>query len=165
MLDLGANINESREGNERICSNLTFVIRRAHNQQPLDCLVLNELNESSSVMLNVLYSPVVKMDLAISSRGYFSFSLTLTRNGSLRCTAEGNPQPLVTLEKQLFDGNWREVSVDFHNVSNTTSTAVRSFSLQNMSNGLYRCSANNGVGPTQVSEEINIDRKFVLLDK
>lgn len=54
MLELGANINKFREENETICSNLAFVIRRAHNEQSLDCLVLNELNESSSVMLDVL---------------------------------------------------------------------------------------------------------------
>lgn len=53
-LEFDAVTKEFKEGNKTLCSNLTFVIRRDNNQQSLDCLVRNEINESSSVILSVL---------------------------------------------------------------------------------------------------------------
>lgn len=88
-----------------------------------------------------------------------------TMEGQLQCIAEGNPLPVVNLETLLSDGNWQHIFIDSYVELGTGAAAVWTFPLKNMSYGFYRCAANNGIGLTQVSQEVCIDRKFVSLVK
>ncbi|KAJ8046985.1 Hemicentin-2 [Holothuria leucospilota] len=154
--------NTFAEGKHTICSYFPIKVNRDYHQAVLECLIHNELNATTAFKFNVTYPPTVDMYYKSSFKLQNLFLVNKGDDTNITCTSKGNPEPKVSLEKEIKlrkTTEWMNQATVPVIHSGETGTFVTSFLIQNVSAesvGVFRCKAFNGVGETAVSGEISL---------
>ncbi|KAJ8035196.1 Cell adhesion molecule 3 [Holothuria leucospilota] len=135
------------------CSRVSFYSTRKLDGLVLTCLVQNELNLSTSVMLQVMYRPSVRMLMT-------SYLIVINEETDFKviCEADGNPLPVIKLQKKVR-GSWSPLKMKPTLISMTGYNSSWLFYFDNVNNsvvGQYRCSAVNRYGEAFSTEAVDI---------
>ncbi|KAJ8046960.1 Immunoglobulin superfamily member 10 [Holothuria leucospilota] len=144
------------------CSNVTLKSNRTHSGKLLECSLLGGINSSTRILLNILYSPRIKMEGILLKKRQTIFA---DKNDivNISCILEGNPRPEVHLEKKVSSNMWTKLPVKpWTTESNDDTSIIYTFMMYLLSQedtGTFRFIASNGVGPEIVSSHIHLKFK------
>lgn len=138
-----------------LCSTFSFTTNRY--QTSVKCLIVNALNLSSSARFNVQYPAEVYL-----LKNTKIWNETNNRPFAISCLTHGNPLPTVSLQMLIFE-NWITVFSKSSLVLSDTTFSKVAFFIDNWHiepSGVYRCIANNSIGPNATSREVSFGNPF-----
>ncbi|KAJ8035187.1 Myelin-associated glycoprotein [Holothuria leucospilota] len=146
-----------------VCNMITFKSSRQYHGKKLVCFVADYPSINASKELNVTYSPSVELLTITSSDETYPDEFWENQTVATECQADGNPSPLVTLERKAMNRTgWQICSYDFV-TSIDNNKYIWKFILPNVTrneSGEYRCKATNFVGQYSVSKPGTLDVKY-----
>ncbi|KAJ8035197.1 Cell adhesion molecule 1 [Holothuria leucospilota] len=136
-----------------VCSTIYFQSSRYFHDLPLVCLLPHPYNISTSRKMEVFYSPRVRMLMT-------SHVIPVSKENDVKvmCLGEGNPQPIVKMQKKIDDIWWLS-SIKPTFISRRGGNTTWLFRVNNTSSdmtGTYRCAAGNSLGEGYSTETIEI---------
>ncbi|KAJ8027783.1 Cell adhesion molecule 2 [Holothuria leucospilota] len=141
---------------ETLCSNITLNLHRQHHGHMLQCIILNSLNASAYVTLNV--TNLEHVDVIVGSLYNPSDVVTVGKNENINitCLCHGYKIPKILLQRRNMGDIWINTTMKAYPVKQNITMTSQTFVYNSTDYGIFRCKAYNNIGLSAESKEFQI---------